>query len=524
MKKYIYIPCLSAILLGVLLFNSCVKDLTTTESIGVSEADFFKNEVQFRQAVISMYAKMTDWYWYNGGDYIHDMSFLPGDDITTDRAGHATFELFTGDINPTNGHVSYFFESAYRIIQYATVIIQKADEADPKAFTNADFLKYDKGEALFMRALVNFRLYNMYGTAPLVVTRIVSRDATNTPPTQGTQLLDQAIKDLKEAVDLLPPASFWPQSDRGRAFKSSAYGLLVKALVFRGDYTKNVADYQDAITAFGNISDRILTTNYSDNFSAFTENNDESFFEFQASTPDAISNPWLSNDGPWRGVESMSAFWGFYTSANNTASQYIGGENWRVTRKLYNKFGTDPRIAFFTNADRSFNKYGKEGLDQLAQDFFPQSMNNPRILRYADVKLLAAEAILKSNGNKAQAIGLINDVRERARNWGATQNIGDGTLPAALNTSETDNAKILQWIMDERYVELCGEEGIRWYDLKRWDAHGDISLQGWDGNDEHFSSDLSSASQFTYPKHLLLPIPQSEVERNSAIINNNPGY
>lgn len=522
MKKYIFIPGVSALFWCLLLLNSCVKDRSITPSSNTSEADFFKNEIEFRQAVISIYAKMTDWYWYNSGGFVHDISLLPGDDITTDVSAHSAFELFSGGLNTTNGHVDYYFSSSYRIIQYTNVVIEKVNQADPQSFPNADFLKYNKGEALFIRALTYFNLFNRYGSAPLVTERITERDKTNTPLSQGTQLLDQVISDLKEAATLLPAS--WDENNRGRAFKSSAYGLLVKALVFRGDYTKNNADYTEAIAAYNNITDRSLTANYTDNFSVFTENNSESLFEFQSSKGSGESNPFLSNDGPWRGVESMSAFWGFYTVANTPASQWIGGENWKVTRKLFNKFGTDPRLAFYTEADRSYTKYGKEGLDQLANDYYNQSLNNPRILRYADVKLLAAEAILKSGGSKAQAIGLINEVRERARKWGQTANIGDGTLPVALDVNESDNAKILQWIMDEKFVELCGEEGIRWYDLKRWDAHGDISLQGWDGNDEHFSTDLSSVFQFQYPKHLLMPIPQAEVERNTAITSNNPGY
>ena len=41
-------------------------------------------------------------------------------------------------------------------------------------------------------------------------------------------------------------------------------------------------------------------------------------------------------------------------------------------------------------------------------------------------------------------------------------------------------ATIMQWIMDERFVELAGE-GHRWDDLRRWHAAGDINLTGWDG-------------------------------------------
>jgi len=77
--------------------------------------------------------------------------------------------------------------------------------------------------------------------------------------------------------------------------------------------------------------------------------------------------------------------------------------------------------------------------------------------------------------------------------------------------------------MDERFVELAGE-GQRWWDLKRWHVGGDIDLTGWGSGDQHFSSNLSSASQFNVDTHLIFPIPQVEISRNSAILNNNPGY
>ena len=77
--------------------------------------------------------------------------------------------------------------------------------------------------------------------------------------------------------------------------------------------------------------------------------------------------------------------------------------------------------------------------------------------------------------------------------------------------------------MDERYVELAGE-GQRWWDLKRWHESGDIDLSGWTGSDIHFSTNLASSSLFDVNKHLLFPLPQTEIDRNDAILENNPGY
>lgn len=499
---------------------ACDVSRLDTPPLGLTEDSYFTRPSEFRLALMSAYSKLTDWYWYHGGSgaILHRLYYLPGDDITEAAGNFAPFELFSG-IDPTNSFATEFFDKTYEMLQRTNLVIEKTNDADPSDFDDPSFINHNKGEALFLRALAYFKLFNMYGTAPLITERLAS-DNTNTPRSEGTQLLDQVITDLQEASGILPDA--WDQANVGRATKASALGLLVKALVFRGNYSGNTADYSAAVQAYNSITGRSLTVNYTDNFNAFTENNEESLFEYQASSAPGLDNVWLFNDGPWRGVETMSTYWGFYTVVSNDARNNLAGLPWRVTRKVFNQHGTDPRIAYFTEADRSFTKYGKEGLD--AQSTGPGSLNNVRILRLADVKLLAAEAILRSGGNKGQAIALINEVRQRARNWALAAGIGDGSIPADRDVAESNDNTILSWIVDERLIELCGEEHVRWWDLKRWDASGDISLNGWNGSDEFFSTDLSANFQFEYPKHLLLPIPQTEIERNAAIVSNNPGY
>ena len=98
------------------------------------------------------------------------------------------------------------------------------------------------------------------------------------------------------------------------------------------------------------------------------------------------------------------------------------------------------------------------------------SVNNPRLFRYADVLLLKAEATLQSGGSTAEAIGFINEVRKRARDM-----VPGGTAPADYSTAETDKNLIMKWIMDERLIELAGE-GQRWFDVRRWDKQGIITL------------------------------------------------
>jgi hypothetical protein len=180
-----------------------------------------------------------------------------------------------------------------------------------------------------------------------------------------------------------------------------------------------------------------------------------------------------------------------------------------VTQKVAAAFEPgDPRIAStFDPADRTVKKYVDRGkLNQPGAG----SVNNYRILRYADVLLLKAEAILQSGGSPAEAIGLINQVRARARNSGG------GAAPADRPTTETNQTTIMDWIMTERLLELAGE-GQRWFDLRRWQLQGIISL-----NDAFFSSNVTGMS-FQLPKSLNLPIPNSEIDVNPNVTQ-NPGY
>ena len=124
--------------------------------------------------------------------------------------------------------------------------------------------------------------------------------------------------------------------------------------------------------------------------------------------------------------------------------------------------------------------------------------------------LLKAEAVLQAGGSTAEAIGLINQVRTRARN------MGGGAEPANYSTAETNKTTIMNWIINERLLELAAE-GQRWPDLRRWHMGGFITL-----DNAYFSSNTSTMS-FQVPKSLNFPIPNSEIDVNPNIVQ-NPGY
>lgn len=512
-------------------FISCDPDLVDEPPLGPTEQSFFSNVNEFRTQLTSVYAAIYDDYHFaapsfNFNGWVTSTWLLPGDDLTENNAARTAVELFDGGLNPTNQQIGFVFSSAYKMIGRANVTIDKVRTVDFSSFEGAEEIARMEGEALFLRAYAYFKLFNVFGSVPIVTERLQTEEATNTPKSPALDVLTQAIEDARMAIDFVPES--WDDANAGRITKNAARGLLAKALVFRGNYTGNTADYQEALNVFNTITAG-LEANFLNNFSAFTENNGESLFEVQAAVPSSNNNNLiLHNDGAWRGVENMSVYRGYMMEFGGRGDfNDASATKFFITEKLLNGFGNDPRISVFLNPEdgfegRIFQKYNKpDGTNELS-GFHGGSVNNERVLRYADLKLIAAEAALKS-GNTAAAIGHLNDVRTRARVWGSTSGFGDGAAPADRPAGEANAATIMQWIMDERFVELAGE-GQRWWDLKRWHAAGDINLTGWDGSEANFSTNLASPVQFDVNKHLVFPLPQSEIERNSAITENNPGY
>lgn len=507
MEKYRKLFIFPALLLVVLLLqNACNEDRLDLQPLSETENSLFERELDFERTVYGIYAKLSDVYWFNNNNPMHGMWHLPGDDITTTSAN--PFEIF-GTLEPSNERLNDYYDAAYELISRANLFLQKIESAEEGVYSTPNLKEYHMGEALFLRGFMFYQLWNFFGTSPVITERIQTPDKITPPGSQGTELLDQAITDLQTAAGLLPAS--WDESNLGRVTANSANGMLGKALVFRATVTGSDEDYTAAINAFNMITDRALVENFGDNFSVNHENNVESLFEFQASQPAEEDNVWLPNDFN-NAIGSMSAYWGWY---ENHWSLF-GTAPFIPTQKLIDAFATDdPRMAYTLDPEtQSFKKYLIE--DQKSQSGVA-SVNNPRILRYADVLLLKAEALVQSGGSTAEAIGLMNVVRERARN-SVPDTVAVPAAPAPYDVNTSDRNQIMQWIMDERFVELAGEEAHRWFDLRRWHMAGLINLDSF-----NFSSAVNEGVSFDPDTHLYFPIPTNEVDLNPNVTQ-NPGY
>ena len=510
MKKMKILYCL--FLVVALTIQSCDEATIELDPIGDTEAGFFQNETQMTQAVMGIYQKMSFFYGFRGNAWLAGIWLLPDDNLTT-QGGHE-FENFVG-LTGSNGSLGSYYQYAYQLIARANTLLAKIEENKDFAYNiQPELMNYHRGEALFLRAWMYFRLWNTFGSAaPLVTQRITNLDDAYPPSSTGTQLLDQAIIDLQEAATLLPDA--WNAENKGRVTANSALGLAGKILVFRGNVSGQNADFTAAITAFNSMNNVALMPKYGDNFDATKENNAESLFEFQANDQSSETNPFLNNDD-FSVVGEIGAYVGFFTQEPD----WIGSNFYTATQTLKNAFEPgDPRIPYIVNLDaadlKNVVKYIKDGnrVGNWAVGYNIQR-NNLRILRYADILLLKAEALVRSGASTSEAIGLINQVRQRARM--STANGVEAVVPANLNTGETNVNTILDWIFKERRIELAFEEGHRWFDLRRRHMAGEIDLKTW-----NFGSLKPDFSFKDY--NVSFPIPEGEVIQNPNLVQNT-GY
>ncbi|HZB14739.1 MAG TPA: RagB/SusD family nutrient uptake outer membrane protein, partial [Chryseolinea sp.] len=214
--KFLFIYCI----LFATSISACNEATIDLDPIGNTEASFFQNEAQMTEAVFGTYAKLS--YFYkrggSGDDNLQSIWLLPSDDLTT--PGATSTEIFS-TLEGDDGELSRYFNFSYQIIARANIVMEKIIENGSLAYeetSNAD--EYHRGEALFLRSLMYFNLWNIFGTAPLVTERITSLDDAYPANSTGTELLDQAIIDLTEAATLLPEA--WDEENLGRATKNSA--------------------------------------------------------------------------------------------------------------------------------------------------------------------------------------------------------------------------------------------------------------------------------------------------------------
>jgi len=399
-------------------------------------------------------------------------------EMRTDNTRTATIEGTKADfhryrVNPDNIQSEDMYQSMYEVIFRANNVLEfisVADAGNQAAYT---------AEAKFLRAYAYFKLVRLFGDVPLVTT-LVTPDQTDLIFTRVpvAQVYAQIVSDLQDGVANLD------NSSKARASKAGAQGLLAKVYLTQPDpnYTEAAALCQSIISS-GEFS---LQSNFSDVF--YNELNDEIIFAIQYD---------LGN------TQESQSF-----SSEFTATIRQGREDGHniVNENLVADFqaiGGNRTEASYWNAGRflEVTKFLPEGSDITAvpPTYGPSPRNagnDAIILRYADVLLMHAEAILagRTETSDGTAVGSYNMVRARA-----------GIEPAT-SVSQTS-------LLRERRVELAFENQ-RFYDLLRFGVAD--AVLGAHAAEMGYSSYNA--------RQLLLPIPAREINLSGGLLTQNPGY
>jgi starch-binding outer membrane protein, SusD/RagB family len=485
-------------LLAAAALTACTQDLNITNPNAPSSDTFWHSQADAIAGINATYSGLLQ-----RGTYGRWLGFAY--DIRSDE-GMSTSGWT--ELKQWNGFIQgdYNFEPPREIWWHHYWTIFHANEVIanvPNIEMDAVLRDRIVGEAKFIRALLYFNLVNLYGNVPLVLT---PPQPTDRPPNATpAEVYAQIETDLQDAQAVLPAS--YPASDVGRATKGAALAMLGKAQLQQRKWATAAATLATVIA----MPQYDLMPNYADNFTDKFENNVESVFEVQFGDESQLSN----------GVngQNYAKMIGACQGAAGVQPSYCDGQ---PTRWFFNQFFPDttnrlvydPRLdaTLFWNKPGGEDVYGtpftaRYGLTSNALWFKKwgeyyviedQNWDNPinyRVIRFADVLLMEAEA-LNESGQTAAAYPLVQRVRTRA---------GAGTVPAGM-----DQAAMRDYILHERLVEL-GLEQTRWLDLQRHDMLN-ASLAT---HDPEFAAFPARA--------VLLPIPQNEIDLNPNI-KQNPGW
>lgn len=393
--------------------------------------------------------------------------------------------------------INNYWSDHYSLIALSNNLIAAADTiANP-----TDQTAINVAEAKFVRAFAYFNLVRTFGEVPKIDFRVQTQDQAIVPKSSIAEIYVLIDEDLQEAVALLPLN--WDDRFSGRVTQGAAYALQAKTLLARSNWSGALAAAQAVITS----EQYDLSVPYDMIFREESENSRESVFEIQAeysqNNPD-VGITYASRQG-LRGAGDFDLGWG-----------------WNIPNQvLLDAFEVDdPRkdvtVLYSGQENTPYGEHIPSGLDR---DYWNKKVyTNPairasagsrqgewfnfRVIRYADVLLMAAEAANEIGGNSHTdaALDYLEQVRSRAR----------GNNSAALPPVTTrDQEELRRAIRHERQVEL-GMENERFFDLVRW---------GIDVETMH------AAGKTNYqPRHRFIPIPQPEIDRSGGVLEQNPDY
>lgn len=488
-KTYIQKFGLIALCASTLVMPACKKDFLNVDPQAKQPAvTFWKTQDDATKAVNSIYANLRT--WGNTAFPALAVESIPGDDAekgssANDASYLNNFDNYTA--SSTEGQFGGFWEAQYQNINLCNQVLDNIPAISMDASLKARYI----AEAKFVRAYSYFRLVRAFGDVPLRLN--VPKDASefNIPRTPKAQVYAAIEKDLDDAAAVLPQT--YPAADLGRATKGAALGLHAKVAMYLGKWDA-VLSYTNTVMTLGYD----LYPNFQEGFRTTRENNVESVFEIQCEL--LLNNKDASNSqySQVQGVRGSVAGWGFNVPTAALAAAFETGDVRRNGTIIFRGETTPQGDAIAATGDNPmYNEKSYVPFSLIVSGYTEGSQQNVRVLRFADILLMNAEAA-NEQGNATLAKTSLNRVRARARGGVA------GVLP---DVTTNDKEALRQAIWKERQVELAMES----------DRYFDVIRQGR-------GTAVFGAKGWKAGKNEVWPIPSTEIDKSAGTLTQNPGY
>ncbi|GAA4305197.1 RagB/SusD family nutrient uptake outer membrane protein [Compostibacter hankyongensis] len=422
-----------------------------------------------------------------------DKGSTPGD------GGADAQDMDNFPVSPSNGMANGLWTGYFDLINKCNIVMDQV--ANNEEITASDEIKRQSlAEARFIRAYGYFMLVRLFGRVPLIDT--VTGTSANIPQSAPGVIYPFIEKDLQYAAANLPLS--WDARFVGRATQGAANGLLAKVYLTEKKWGMAM-DAADLVIQSGQYD---LSTPYDRIFGEDGENTRESVFEIQATadatTPTDYGIQYASVQGV-RGTGSWDLGWGWNTPSTRLLYAYEDGDPREARTVLFTSTPGHPGLTIYGEVTplglpnpRYNNKvYTNPAMRNEVGNRGGYWMN-VRVLRYADVLLMYAEAANEA-GNTAAALEKLEMVRARARG-------DDANILPEITT--TDQHQLRQIIRHERRVELAMEHE-RFFDLVRWGVAAD-------------TLHAAGKNNFSGSRDNLLPVPQAQIDLSKGELTQNP--
>lgn len=576
MKKNTYISYIGLLAVAFTM-GSCKKMLDEDPKYSINSKTAFESESTANLALAGCYGYLTSYNAY--GQALPEI-MVGGSGLSWAQTNGNDQDTYTSmNIPATNGLVGMTWSGLYKVIGECNYFINSVQESG----LSEAYKQQSIAEAKFLRALCYFNLANLFGGVPLRV-EPTSTETIGKGRATREEVYSQVEKDWLEAAEALATKESLGAAATGKATKYAAYAYLAKLYWMLGShdntssspYWAKAKEMGDKVIASGNYS---LAPKYGSLFANTVNGSPEAIFQLNFSTTSA----YVGNRGNWLFSPSNTTAgisWGrikvskaFYDQFRGTypddprlkismATNFAQAKtnNFRVYTYPYlggpggvNSVAIDS-VNYATLSDPTNPKVGeisaamnaayvtKTG-DHQGWPYYVKQMDaastaqnsnkNVMVYRYADFLLLMADVENELN-NEATARSYVNMVLTRARNAAAKPSV----FPKNLDVPMGQTA-LRSMIFNERLFELAGEYEM-YVDVRRRgidffkmvvDRHNNhnvtkalIASAVANNNTTPFRDRLLPNTPELLKKNLLLPVPQSEMNTNEGITEDQQNY